>query len=70
MIGDVVDKEEGIRAQVGGCPKATIFFLTGCVGEGEKVGFPINVTGDRVRVLYVGLRGVRGEEDGVGREGW
>lgn len=65
MIGDVVDEEEGVGAQVGGRPEAAVFFLTGRVGEGEEVGFPIDIASDRIRVLYMGVVGVRGEEDGL-----
>lgn len=51
MIGDVVDEEESVGAQVGGRPQAAVFLLAGRVGEGEEVGFPIDVAGDRVRIL-------------------
>ena len=48
MIGDVIDEEEGVRAQVGGRPETAVFFLAGRVGEGEEIGFPIDVASDRV----------------------
>lgn len=51
MIGDIVDEEKSIGAQVGGRPEPAVFFLAGRVGEGEKVGFPIDIAGNGVRVL-------------------
>lgn len=48
MIGDVIDEEKGVRAQVGGRPETAIFFLASRVGEGEEVGFPINIASNRV----------------------
>ena len=49
--GDVVDEEEGIRAEIGGSPETTIFFLPGGVGEGEVVRLAVNDASDGVGVL-------------------
>lgn len=53
-MGDVVDEEERIGAQVGGSPETAIFFLSSCVGEGEEVGFPVYGAGYGVGVLWWG----------------
>ena len=54
-IGDVVYHEEGVGAEVGGGPEATVFFLTGGVGEGEIVGSTVNLAGDGVGVFDGGV---------------
>lgn len=53
--GDVVDKQKGIRAEVGGGPETAVFFLTGGVGEGKIVRMAVDDTGDGVGVLYLCL---------------
>lgn len=50
-IGDVVDEEEGIRAEIGGGPETAVFFLAGRVGEHEVVRVAIHGARYRVRVL-------------------
>ncbi len=48
LIGDVVDEEECIGAEVRCRPQAAVFFLTGSIGEGEKVRLAIDGSGDGI----------------------
>ena len=57
---DVVDEEEGVRFEVRGGPEAPVFFLTGCVGEGEEVG--LTVYGARGGVGVLCEKRVRNEK--------
>lgn len=52
MIGDVVDEQEGVGAQVGCGPEPAIFFLAGRVGKGEEIGFSVDGARNRVGVLW------------------
>jgi len=54
-IGQVVDEEEGIGAEVGAGPEGAVFFLAGGVGEGEVVGAPVDGAGYRVGVFDCGV---------------
>ena len=49
--GNVVYKEEGVRAEIGCSPQATIFLLAGGIGEREVVRVAVNDSCYRVRVL-------------------
>jgi len=51
---DIVDEEECVRAEIRSCPKTAIFFLSRSVGQREKVGLAVYVSGYRVRVLCGG----------------
>ena len=52
VIGDVVDEQEGVGAQVGCGPEPAIFFLAGRVGKGEEIGFSVDGARNRVGVLW------------------
>jgi hypothetical protein len=54
-VGQVVDEEEGVGAQVGASPEGAIFFLAGGVGEGEVVGAPVDAAGYRIGVFDCGV---------------
>ena len=49
---DVVDEEEGVRFEIRGGPKTTVFFLTGRIGEGEEVGLTVYGARGGVGVLW------------------
>lgn len=49
---DVVDEEEGVRFEIRGGPQAPVFFLAGCVCEGEEVGTAVYGAGGGVGVLW------------------
>lgn len=59
-LGDVVDEQEGVAAEVGRGPEAAVFLLAGRVGQGERVGGAIDGARDRVRVFDGGIVSVRG----------
>lgn len=48
---DVIDEEEGVRLEIRGGPEATVFFLTGRIGEREEVRLTVYRARGRVRVL-------------------
>lgn len=52
---DVVDHEEGVGAEVGGRPHATVLLLAGGVGQGEVVDGAVDIAGDGVVVLDGGV---------------
>jgi hypothetical protein len=56
LIGDVVDEEEGIGAEVGCGPETAVFFLAGGIGQGKKVMLAIDGSGDGIRVLWLNQR--------------
>ena len=49
---DVVNEEEGVRFEIRRGPEATVFFLTGRIGEGEEVGLTVYGARGGVRVLW------------------
>lgn len=51
LIRDVVDEEEGVGAEVRGCPERPVLFLARGVGEHEEVGLPVDGARYGVRVL-------------------
>ena len=51
-LGDVVDEEEGIGAEIRGGPEPAVFFLPGGIGEGEEVRFAVYIAGDGIGVLW------------------